>query len=584
MWNNKDDASFLSVHPNPVWARRAWISLDGDWLLAHDGKTESVVVPFPVGSEASGVDFSDSGTFVYTKTFEFADLLDGDRLYLNVGAADYKSEVFVNGTKIGNHVGGYTSFHFDISEALKLGENILKIIVRDSCRPGQVRGKQTFLSKPFFVWYAGFAGLWQSVWLERMGPVRIASARVDADWARKLFTVSVNVDGGHSRTRLFFEIDAPDGSHMEREADSSDGKNFSNAIPFGEIGEFPWAPETPNLYRITYRLNSDDRVMDVIDSYFGLRRIETRDRDILLNGKPVFLRMALVQGYYPRGGYTPLTDEAIIDDITTLKKMGFNGARIHQKIESPRFHYFCDKLGLLTTFEMPSFYLPSRKAFLAYESELREVIERDWMHPSSIAWILFNETWGIWGIYRRGSPTRRFVEKMITLVREKDSGRPVIENSGWEHFDTDIVDFHHYLGTSDLAVSTYQRMKARDPSVMNKFSIRDVIAFYLCNGVATKTKTLFLNAAATNAAEKKKSPWFLSEYGGFGWYKISEKGSAEDKIKRYTEDIVDSGLFCGYCLTQLYDVGNETNGLLTANRKPKVNISAMREINSREPR
>jgi hypothetical protein len=267
------------------------------------------------------------------------------------------------------------------------------------------------------------------------------------------------------------------------------------------------------------------------------------------------------------------------DDILALKNMGFNGARIHEKIESPRFHYLCDKLGLFTTFEMPSFYWPSRKAFAAYESELGEIIARDAMHPSAIAWVLFNETWGMWGMYRAGSATRRFMEKMLALVREMDPGRPVIENSGWEHFDTDIVDFHHYLGTAELARDAYRRMRNRDPGTMRGISLGAILSFYLGNGVATKTKPLFLNAEAERAVSEKGSPWFLSEYGGFGWYGSAEKGSVEDKIERYTKDIVDSGLFCGYCLTQLYDVGSETNGLLAFDRGEKVDVQRMKSIN-----
>jgi len=574
-------------HPNPAWARRAWTSLDGTWRIEYGGKIEEILVPYPIGSKAAGVDFPDSGKFTYTRSFDVEGDPGKDRFLLNIGAADYETRVFVNGREVGRHVGGYASFSFDITEKVLSGANRLEIVVRDSRSPRQVRGKQTFLRNPFFVWYSGYAGIWQSVWIERTGPLRIATARVDADFGARRIRVSAALPAvapagatGATAARLFLEIGTPTGARLGYEANRcGTGNSFECTIPFGEIGESLWSPETPNLYRITYRLADGEKDLDLVDSYFGLRRIEARDGNIFLNDKPVFLRMALVQGYYPEGGYTPKSASAMEEDILALKSMGFNGARIHEKIESPRFHYLCDRLGLLTTFEMPSFYWPSRKAFAAYESELGEIIARDAMHPSAIAWILFNETWGIWGMYRAGSATRRFIEKMLILVREKDPGRPVIENSGWEHFDTDIVDFHHYLGTAELARDAYRRMKLRDPVIMRGVSLGAILSFYLGNGVAAKTKTLFLDDDAEQSAARKKAPWLLSEYGGFGWYESAESGSVEEKIERYTMDIVDSGLFCGYCLTQLYDVGSETNGLLAFDRSRKVSFERMKSIN-----
>ena len=572
-------------HPNPAWARRAWVSLDGVWRVERRGKAKEIAVPFPVGSPASGVDFPDSGTFIYTRGFDVTGDPGRDRFILNIGAADYETKVFVNGEAVGRHVGGYASFRFDITDKIVPCGNRLKIVVRDSHNPGQVRGKQTFLRKPFAVWYSGYAGIWQSVWIERTGFLRIASARVDADFGARRIRVSAELAAAEkadaSSVRLFFEIGTPAGARLSYEADRCGaGVSFERTIPFGEIGEFLWSPENPNMYRITYRLACGENELDLVDSYFGIRRIEARDGGLFLNGEPVFLRMALVQGYYPEGGYTPKSASAMEDDLIALKKMGFNGARIHEKIESPRFHHLCDRLGLLTTFEMPSFYRPSRKAFDAYESELGEIIARDAMHPSAIAWILFNETWGVWGMYRAASATRRFIERMLGIVREKDPGRPVIENSGWEHFDTDIVDFHHYLGTAELARDAYRRLKLRDPGMMRGISRKAVLSFYAGNGVTTRTRTLFLDSEAERTAAERRAPWFLSEYGGFGWYESAESCSVEEKIERYTKDIVDSGLFCGYCLTQLYDVGNETNGLLSFDRGEKVDVARMRSINS----
>ncbi len=595
MWNERPEHEIYLQHPNPAWARRDWTSLDGAWNIRRGGRAATINVPFPVGSDASGVDFPDSGTFLYSRTLEIPRKDPGCRYFLNVGAADYEARALVNGSDVGRHSGGYSSFRLDVTEALRAGANDLAIEVRDSHAAWKVRGKQTFLRKPFVVWYSGYAGIWQPVWLERTGPAWIASAKAreaakdgEAGGAAggRGILISANVAGlggaGRAGARLVVEVEAPDGALATLEAAVTAGGAAECWLPFDEIGQFPWSAERPDLYRIAYRLVSGGETLDAVDSYFGLRRIEARDGTLFLNGHELFLKMALVQGYYPRGGYTPESPEAIAGDIEALKRMGFNGARIHQKIESPRFHYLCDTMGLLTTYEMPSFYRPTKRGFGAFERELRETIARDSMHPSSIAWVVFNETWGVWGIYGRHSATRRFAERMVRLVRELDPERLVIDNSGWEHFDTDIVDCHHYLSTAELANAYYAKLKARDADIMHGLSKADVLRFYVNNAIAKVTRAMFIDEESEYAAAKRKAPWLLSEYGGFGWYTVTEKGSVEDKIERYTNDAVRSGLFCGYCLTQLYDVGNETNGLLTADRAMKVDGGKIAAINGRQ--
>jgi hypothetical protein len=164
---------------------------------------------------------------------------------------------------------------------------------------------------------------------------------------------------------------------------------------------------------------------------------------------------------------------------------------------------------------------------------------------------------------------------MLVLSRREDPSRPVIDNSGWEHLDTDIVDFHHYLGSAALARDVYSRLASRDEESLYGFSIAKMLAFHLPDRVSTATRTLFLE----RSADRPGLPWFLSEYGGFGWYSNSEPGAVIDQIETYTRDIVDSRLFCGYCLTQLYDVGREVNGLLSFDREPKVDPERMLRIN-----
>ncbi len=568
-------------HPDPSWARRGWTSLDGTWRIRRGKRESEIRVPFPIGSAASGVDFPDSGTFVYSRDFDYPSLDASKRYELHVGACDYEAEVFLNGLRLGAHRGGYASFFFDITEALGAGANRLEIKVVDSHNAGQARGKQTFLRRPFSVWYSGIAGIWQTVWIEETGKSHVAAARVKSDLASGLVEIVARVEPeveGGLGLAVEAEIVSPTGERgvhaLERAADAP--SEFRLTLPFEAFGARTWSPEDPALFALRYRLYAGGRSCDRVESYFGLRSVEARDRALWLNGNPLYLRMALVQGYYPEGAYTPLSSSVMAADIEALKDRGFNGARVHEKIESPYFQYLCDKMGLLTTMEMPSFYLPSRKAFAAYESELRELIERDIAHPSCLARILFNETWGIWGVYREKSKTRRFVADMVRLAREADPTRLVIDNSGWEHLDTDIVDFHHYLGTAALAREAYARLASGDEESLHGFSLAKALAFYLFDRVASATRTLFLERSADRAG----APWLVSEYGGFGWYGSSESGEAIDKIEAYTRDIIESGLFCGYCLTQLYDVGSEVNGLQKFDRSPKVDVERMRRLNA----
>ncbi|HEY9594924.1 MAG TPA: glycoside hydrolase family 2 TIM barrel-domain containing protein, partial [Spirochaetia bacterium] len=413
-------------------------------------------------------------------------------------------------------------------------------------------------------------------WIEETGASTVMDGRAVADFDGRSLAVEAVVSPDVGDLTLALEIGSPEGRRWTFTAERVTPGSFRARIPFDAIGPRLWSPDDPALYGLRYRLRRGGADVDAVESYFGLRKITWSSKGIAINDVPTYLRMVLVQGYYPGGSYTPRGPTAIERDIRAMKEMGFNGARIHEKIESPYFHYLCDRLGLLTTYEMPSFYRATRRVFREYEGELREIIARDAMHPSCVAWVLFNETWGIWRVYARRSPTRRFVTAMIALLKMADLTRPVIDNSGWEHLRTDIVDVHHYLKTAALARDFYARLRARDPATLGRLSRFGVIRFYVANTIGTETRAVFIDGDAANA----DAPWLLSEYGGFGWYAATDGGSAIDKIESYTRDAVASGLFCGYCLTQLYDVERETNGLLTFDRAPKVDPRRMREANA----
>lgn len=594
------NATIFENHPNPSWARRSFISLDGTWKIEHNGHSAQIRVPFPVGSELSGVDFKDSGTFIYQRTFEIDDLRDDECLLLNIGACDYATTVSVNSITIGKHVGGYSSFAFDITEAVHRGTNCIELLVRDSHSPFQVRGKQTFLGKPFYVWYKGISGVWQSIWIEMVHRAHLAHAELTPDFSEsivrgktgmvfqrrtsKTMGKADSVTENLARFSLHVEITTPENTKIVLPPALPDQEgSFEFRCSFNEIAAKFWSTEYPFLYGIKYYLYEENDCIDIVESYFGLRNVAVNDDGFIINGEKTFLRMVLVQGYYPGGQYTPRHREIMENDIRTIKSFDYNGVRIHEKVENPYFQYLCDKIGLFTSFEMPSFYLPSRAAFSEYEQELKELLKRDSGHPSCIFRILFNETWGIWGIYGKRTKTRKFVLSMIDVVRKMDPSRPIIDNSGWEHIDTDVVDFHHYLSSAMLARQKYAEIAQGNQNAFFNFSIGRVLAFYAFGQVSSKTRSIFLGSPHSQAGKVNiapKSRIFLSEYGGFGWYAAEKRGSIADNIEEYTRDIVASKVFCGYCYTQLYDVGNETNGLLTFGRELKIDIHRMQAINS----
>lgn len=576
------DGYIFAEHPDPSWARRNWMSLDGAWKIRHRGAEKTIRVPFPIGSAESGVDFRDSGLFVYEREFTLGRHDPSRRYLLRVGACDYRATVLVNGQKVGSHVGGYASFSFDITKAAKAGTNRIEVQVRDSHSPYQVRGKQTFLRKPFFVWYAGISGIWQSVWIEETGATRLARAQASFDFAGRTLSFSVPVAGIEARgseradLTLSVAVRSCDGSgKVAVAAAKAEGDRFTATIGFDEFNASLWSVEAPNLHPVTLTLSSGEEALDSVETYVGIREIAVTKEGFRINGSPLFLKMVLDQGYYPGGVYAPKDFSRLVEDIKTVKALGYNGVRVHEKVESPYFSYLCDRLGLFASFEMPSFYLPSARCFERYEDELRELVQRDSMHPSCVLRMLFNETWGIWGAYKKSSRTRAFVLKMFELTKRLDPTRPVIENSGWEHFRTDIVDFHHYLRSSALAREAYRGIREGAKEVMEGFSVKRVLDFNLKNQVPTATRSIYLERPA-DAGDK---PLFLSEYGGFGWYETDRKDAVVESIEEYTKDILDSGLFCGYCYTQLYDVGSEVNGLYTFDRKAKVDVARVRRAN-----
>jgi hypothetical protein len=331
-----------------------------------------------------------------------------------------------------------------------------------------------------------------------------------------------------------------------------------------------WNVNQPNLYDVTFELREGNQVLDKVASYYGYRQVTTENGRVYINGRPTYLKMVLDQGYWPESTITPPTDEALQFDIRAMQEMGFNGARKHQKVEDPRFLYWADRMGFLVSGETANAYLFDEDYVGKFTREWMEIVERDYNHPSIIMWVPINESWGV--------PNARDVQQQnhlranFWLIKSLDTTRLVIENDGWEHVDTtDLFGFHDYARTGDLL---YQKYKDAGKAG----------AAFPANG----------RAAVVPPYQYNGSPLFLSEFGGIAYiapgsnvpkdawgYSGVEPSqqSAVTRLRGLYEALAKLPQITGICYTQLTDVEQEINGLLTYDRKPKFDSKALREMN-----
>lgn len=574
-------------HPRPDFQRVTWQNLNGEWNFALDpddrGLKENwagrnalpdrIIVPYPVESELSGVhNLHPPEVCWYLKKFDLGPELQfspgNGRLLLHFGAVDYHAMVWLNGMKLGEHVGGYSPFEFDVTELARPFGNTLVVRVFDSKDRLQARGKQSTKDKSYSIWYTTTTGIWQTVWMERAGDPYIKSFH---------FTPDRNLTGGEFSVETSKELSGIS-AEIWIGKPCVDGLSESSLLLARDLkwkdpALRPWTPEDPALYSVIIELkDKDGNKLDSVMSYIGVRTIETKDGKIYLNGKEFYQKLLLDQGFFPGGVYTPKDDEAMRADCEMYKRMGFNGLRKHQKIEDPRFLYWCDKLGLVVWEEMPSlgFGILGRipkKAQDRFRDEWLSVIERDLNHPSIIAWTVFNENWGIYEMLW-SKQSRRFAYAMVKATREADPSRLLVDNSGGWHFDTDVWDFHHYLPTVQDSIKLYERYQLKSGDHIS-------LGRYLINAV----KGELVLPSFFPGVDYEGQPLLLSEYGGFGFYKTAGDESLLEKYRSYTLAVGRFPNIAGYCYTQPYDVEQEQNGLMTFDRVPKVDPEKIREVN-----
>ncbi len=570
-------------YPQPQFEREQWQSLNGPWEFEFDdanagleqdwasgGKkfSRTITVPFAFETKLSGIgDTSFHPRVWYRRGVTLPEAWKGKRVLLHLGAVDYSAMVWVNGRLAGQHTGGSTPISLDITRHLKAGVNSITVRAEDSPTDRyQPRGKQYWERNSKGIFYTRTTGIWQSVWLEAAGTSYLERVRITPKLDG---TVRFDARIAHPKSGLRLRARVTFGGKAVAAGEStSEGPRAELALAV--TGPHQWYVNQPNLYDVTFELSDGATVLDRVRSYYGYREVTTENGRIFINGRPTYLKMVLDQGYWPESTITPPSDEAIQYDIRMTKEMGFNGARKHQKVEDPRYLYWADKMGFLVSGETANAYLFDEEYAARFTREWIEIVERDYNHPSIIMWVPINESWGVPNV--RDPRQQYHLKANYMLIKSLDPSRLVIDNDGWEHTDTtDVFGFHDYAKSGEMFFEKYKDAGKRgwQPPPIGRAAL---IPGYSYNG----------------------SPLFLSEFGGiayiapgsnvprdaWGYAGVEpDRNAALGRLRGLYEALAKIPAIAGICYTQLTDVEQEINGLMTYDRKPKFDSKSLRELN-----
>lgn len=576
---------YRTEHPNPQFMREQWQNLNGNWDFEMDhgnsgearglaeanaAYSQSIIVPFCPESSLSGLGYTDFMSSVwYRREIEITKEQLEDLVILHFGAVDYFATVYVNGKKCATHKGGYVSFSMDITEYLAEGTNVITVNAVDNTRDRMIpSGKQSEKHHSWQCFYTRTTGIWQTVWLEFVPKTHITKAKYVTDVNNATVTIMAELSGaGTLKAEASYE-----GKAMGSAEVVSNGGMAILTIALSET--HLWEVGNGRLYDLVLTYGEDK-----VQSYFGLRSLQLLDKKFLINGKSVFQRLILDQGFYPDGIYTAPSDEELLNDIKRSLAMGFNGARLHEKVFEERFLYHCDKLGYIVWGEYPNWGLDHSYADSIYGflPEWLEEVDRDFNHPAIVGWCPFNETWDQNG-------RKQFDELLSTVykaTKAADRTRPCIDTSGNYHVITDIYDLHDYEQNPEIFAEHYKEL-----GKSNRFG--------------------FWQALEDRQTYDGKVPFFVSEYGGIGWSpEIKSDGFGVDgavvgedawgygktpttpeaflsRLKGLTDVLLDNPNMFAFCYTQLTDVEQEQNGLYTYEREPKFDPALIHPIFSRK--
>ncbi len=571
-------------HPFPHFERKNWLNLNGTWQFEMDpgcsgrarGMTDpdyqlndTITLPFCPESKLSGVQYTDFMPCVwYRRSVTVPESFLGQRVFFHIGACDWLTEVFVNGVSVGSHRGGYTPICFEITHALAEGENVLTVCAQDDTRSAnQPAGKQSSEYASFGCMYTRTTGIWQTVWLEARPQSYLEDCAVVTHMDG---TVALTVRAAHAEG---LQVSAAASLQEEPVAVAAGTVHGGVAKLQLSVPEVQlWSPKTPVLYDLTLTLDQpSDEPADQVKSYFGVREFWYADHRLYLNGKSIFGRFILDQGFYRDGIYTAPSEDALISDIIRSMDCGFNGARLHQKVFEPRFLYHCDRLGYLVWDEHANWGLDVSRpqSWGAFIPEWQEIVLRDRSHPAVIGWCPFNET--------QPNADPALLAQVYRLTKALDPTRPVIDSSGWVHVPgcCDMPDWHDYDQNPETFRARYEALYHGNTVVDEK-----VPPF------APPEELCFVSEFGGTRWSGQEAACKANEIGAGGSWGYGVAPTAEkeflDRYKGLVDALLDNSRICAFCYTQLTDVEQEQNGLYTYDRIPKFDPEILYEITSRK--
>jgi len=585
-------------YPRPQFVRPDWLCLNGEWEFEIDSGdsglarnlvtsplADTITVPFCPESPLSGVGHTDFMAAVwYRKTVQVPEGWKGRHVLLHFGAVDYDTTVWVDGAEVIRHRGGFTPFSVPLKTIT--GGDIFTVVVRarDDWKTPKARGKQSQAYAPHGCHYTRTTGIWQTVWIEPVPEVSLRRPRLTPDVANGAFHLEQPLTQNRPGLRLHAVLKDAQGevaaasvaAHLDL------APRLTLAIP--EDRKRLWSVSDPHLYDIEISLcNADGTVVDAATSYAGLRSVALDGQKVKLNGETVFQRLVLDQGYYPDGVMTAPTDAALIADIQMSQDVGFNGARLHQKVFEERFLYHADRMGYLVWGEFGDWgcggHGPSdnhQQMGATYITQWLEALARDYSHPSIIGWCPLNETWQ--KISDEITVLDDVTHGMYLATKAMDTSRPVLDTSGYAHRvrGADIYDSHDYIDEKDYEVGIINLRKRHAN---------------MAEGIVHK------NDGTNWSVAYEGQPYFVSEFGGFKWVMESEQALADtswgygggpttldDFYRRFgdvCDILLDNPHMFGYCYTQLTDIYPELNGIYTFDRRPKFDAARLKAIQTR---
>ncbi|OHE42027.1 MAG: glycoside hydrolase family 2 [Tenericutes bacterium GWF2_57_13] len=575
-----------SEYPRPDFVRPLWHHLNGPWEFLFDdddrGHAErwyenaafdrTIEVPFCFQSPLSGIhDESFHDRVWYRRTVEVPNTFLGKRIILHIGACDYESEVYAGGVLVARHIGGTTGFSADVTDRVEDGNLTIVVFALDPSTDETIpRGKQYWKELHEIIWYPRTTGIWQTVWLEAVSDVSLDHVKVVPDFDAGTVTFDARLSRRVDAI-LAVEIYAEGKPYASERMTIARGHgSVSVAMNRPNADVHPWSPEDPFLYDVVYTLHHRGSCVDRVTSYLGMRKIHTEGGRVFLNNHPYYLRLVLDQGYWEAGLLTAPSDADFLTDIKLAKSMGFNGARKHQKVEDPRYLYHADKQGFLVWGEIANAARYSKQGGAALKREFAAAVKRDAAHPCIVAWVPLNESWGVPEI-ARSLEQQRYATALYRFVKKLDPSRPVVMNDGWEMTETDLCAIHNYSHGEDTEPDKQARFRQALSTKEEILSFEPAGRAIYVGGYAHRGEPILLTEFGGIA--------FKRDADGWGYTTASDQEGLIKTYGRLLSDIASSQVLAGYCYTQLTDVFQEKNGLLTFDRRPKAPVDLIQRLN-----